>query len=384
MIKIKQPKIVSEFSREIIKNAAKFGGWVNYHTHLDRALTDKNKYLAKTGFSVWQAACTPLSFKHGLTAELHKSSAYQDIKDLKKRMRLCLEDAIFTGTRELVTFIDATADIELRAIETAIKLKEKYKSGIKIKIAAHPVFGFRENRDYRKSPWEVFEKACRMNEVDIVGGLPEKDDRKDSIGINGHLEKILKLGKELNKEIHVHVGQANDPRQKDIFNLIKMTGKIFGESKKHNKIPQVWAVHAISPSAYPEEEFKKVLDGLKKYNIGVICCPKAAISMLLPRSVLSPTHNSIARILEMAYRGIPIRIGTDNISDLYIPSSNGSMLDELLMLADSLRFYMSPLILAKFATATPLDQKDKKTIGDFLKIYKEFLQKRNPKFKFCI
>lgn len=388
MLKRKFKLPLGEFAEIIHEYVLQFGGYVNSHTHLDRAGTLDPKYLGHFGITPLQATSSPLKVKQSLTGELHKGPAYE-ASDLEKRMAYYLHTAADSGTRRVVSFIDATPDIDLEAIEMAAVLREKLRDKIEFQIAAHPIFGFKEDPRYSKSRWEIFEEACQT--ADIVGALPERDDRPDGVGFDEHIKRTLILGKKLGKEAHIHVDQDNNPRQNHTFNLIEAVRWLGSPERKIEKgvidaradEPTVWAVHSISPSAYPENKFRKVLEGLKKYNIGVICCPRAAISMRQIRSSCAPTHSSIARILEMAYFGIPLRFGTDNIADMYIPTSAGTMLEEIVFLADAVRFY-DPKILAKFASGTPLNQTDREAIRQHLEQDRKACLTANPDFEYCL
>lgn len=358
----------------------KYGGYVNAHAHLDRSCTLGPHYLEHYGITPLQATSATLRVKQSHTGELHKGEAYSG-PDLRQRIVSALEDSAKMGVREIISFIDATPDIGLRAIEIAANLREEYRGVISLKIAVHPIFGFKYDKLYSESRWEIFQKACEV--ADIIGGLPERDDRPDSVGFDEHLRRILELGKKLGKPVHVHVDQDNDPRQHHTLDLIEAVRWIGSPEVSDERGPTVWAVHVISPSCYPENKFRQVLDGLKTRNIGVIVCPRAAISMRQNRALQTPTHNSIARILEMAYFDIPVLIGTDNIADMFVPTSSGSMLWEVLRMADDLRFYI-PEVLAKLAATIPLNHTDKETIRLHLIQDVKVFQAADPSFNFCL
>ena len=149
-----------------------------------------------------------------------------------------------------------------------------------------------------------------------------------------------------------------------------MNKKYFSQEEE----PFVWAVHAISPSSYEEERFQKLLEGLVKYNIGVICCPSAAISMRQLRPIKTPTHNSLARVLEMIEAGVNIRIGTDNIADVFVPSGSPDIYNEIWLLSNACRFY-NPDILAKLATGTKLTEMDREIVHSSLEQDREIFCK---------
>jgi hypothetical protein len=129
--------------------------------------------------------------------------------------------------------------------------------------------------------------------------------------------------------------------------------------------PAVWVIHMISPSGYSENRFSKLIDGLQKFNIGVIVCPTAAISMRQLRPTISPTHNSIVRMLELCKGKIPILMGSDNICDVFVPQSDGDMLTEIKMGGHAVRFAI-PYVWAKLGAGIPLNEVDRTTVGRVL------------------
>ena len=81
-------------------------------------------------------------------------------------------------------------------------------------------------------------------------------------------------------------------------------------------------MHALSVSSYNDDRFRRLLDGLKETNIGIIVCPNATLSNKQNRSVMVPMHNSITRVLDFLVEDIPVRIGTDNIEDFFPSDSD--------------------------------------------------------------
>lgn len=105
---------------------------------------------------------------------------------------------------------------------------------------------------------------------------------------------------------------------------------------------------------------------LVRNDVGVICCPSAALGMRQIRPLRTPTHNSIARVLELAAAGIHVRFGSDNIGDMFSPSTTVDLVDEIYLLSGAVRFY-DVEILAKFAAGVLLDESDRKRIQQHLR-----------------
>ena len=127
----------------------------------------------------------------------------------------------------------------------------------------------------------------------------------------------------------------------------------------------IWAVHMISPSTYDEARFRRMVDGLVECNIGVICCPSAAIGMRQLRPIMTPTYNSIPRVLELVAAGVHVRLGSDNIDDICSPSTTADLVDEVFVLSAALRFY-HPGILAKLAAGKRLSDAERAFVRDHL------------------
>jgi hypothetical protein len=201
--------------------------------------------------------------------------------------------------------------------------------------------------------------------------LPEKDDfllpakREGKIGFRQHIRKVMQLGCELGKEVYLHLDQANDPNEIGTEILLEGLRWIDQPVIPDHKGPTVWIIHMISPSGYSEIRYSKLIDQLLLMNLGVIVCPTAAISMRQLRPISSPSHSSIARILELAKRRVPILLGTDNICDVYVPQGDGDMLTEIKMAGHAVRFAI-PHVWGKLAAGAPLNDVDRATIGRVL------------------
>lgn len=351
----------STWDRALELQVREFGGWLNAHTHLDRANTFAPEYLHHANIDPVGAAGLSLQVKQILVGELHKGLAYQ-ADNLYTRMRAELERMAALGTREVVSFTDATPDIGLVAIEQAARLRDEFRGRLTLKIAVSPIFGFKSPR-VNPDRWDTYRQAAEI--ADVLGGLPSKDRGEGRVGFDGHVRMILELGKTLHKPVHFQVDQDNDPREEETEQLVQAVRWLGTPEVPGEDGPTVWAVHAISPSCYDEERFRRLVDNLLTYNVGILSCPTAALSMFQHRPMLAPLHNSIARLLEMMAAGVPVRIGTDNIGDIFIPNGDGSVRSEVWVAATALRFYHT-MIWAKIGAGRALNEGDKEWIRQAL------------------
>lgn len=346
-----QPK--TDYEKEIRKFVRQFGGFFNAHAHGDRAFTYKDEYYTHvSGLSVSEIEKLSLTEKQGLVWVLHTGPAF-DKECLRTRLTKLLEDSIKFEVTRLDSAIDVTYNTGLKPFEIAEKIKQEYKEKIDFRIGAYNVAGFKDSAPER---FEIFEEAVKR--ADFIVALAEKDKKPEHIGERQHNVYMLKLGIEYKKPVHFHVGQANLPEDRGAELLFGDMNFVYDINYRLNKYPQNMLVHNISASCYSEENFQKHREQLIKYNLGVICCPSAAISMRQERKFQAPIHNSIARVWDFTLKGIPVYLGTDNINDVFVPSSTSDLYDEALYLSNSLRFY-NPRILAKIACGKKLDEFDK-------------------------
>ncbi len=96
------------------------------------------------------------------------------------------------------------------------------------------------------------------------------------------------------------------------------------------------------------------------------------------KPIHTPTHNSIARILEMLEAGVHVKIGSDNICDVFVPSGDGNILTEIKILTNALRFYIVNVLL-KISTGNVLNEMDKKIIRKSLTADKEVFKEIEKK-----
>jgi len=389
-----RPRPLSQYDEMFLEMVQGYGGFSNGHAHIDRAYTLPSEYLEDSGLTTWAAAVKPLVVKQKSVGYLHEGPAYK-AEDLRPRMAKVIQHLIDCGTTHLDTCIDASLDFGSAedngqlAINVANELKAKFAKKIVIRTGPMPIFGFKEGT----GRWEAFEAAAHISdflvalaEKDTIGNVRKRDGR---VGFRKHLQMVLDLGCKLQKEVHLHLDQANDPNENGTETLVdglrSIEGlKLFSQPQiPGQKDPTVWVVHMISPSAYDEARFRKLIDALLEFNIGVIVCPSAGISMRQLRPVVAPEHNSIARMLELCAMRVPIRIGTDNICDMFVPQCGGDMLSEAIFGGHALRFAM-PRVWAKLACGIQLNDVDRDEIIETLKRDNEVFRTIDPNWKSAI
>ena len=325
----------TSFLERLCQSVMDKGGFWNAHLHLDRAETFDATAAMLDGQRDAGVSSLGLSQKHGLIPMIHASECY-DPDALEARVGACVDKMAALGTVRADSVVDVTADrVGLTALERLRRIADRARDQIDFRVGAYNPLGFRDDAPER---WELIERAAPM--ADFIGGLPERDDRADypdHIGFAESCRRVIALAHALGKPLHLHVDQKNHDREAHTEEVIRIVRD--GGFVQEGAEPFIWLVHVISPSAYDDARFNRIARALAELNIGVICCPLAALSMRQIRGLPAPTHNSIARVLELLAAGVPVRLGSDNVCDITSPAGTLDMMDEMIALAHALRFF---------------------------------------------
>ena len=163
--------------------------------------------------------------------------------------------------------------------------------------------------------------------ADFIGGLPDRDSSPSK-----HIDLLFSLAKSLNKPVDIHVGQNNIPSEKE-------TELVLDKIEEHDLKQKVSLVHCISLACQREDYIRQQAKRMKLLDVNVIVCPSAAISMKQNDSVYSPIHNSIAPVRILLEENVNVKLGIDNIEDLFMPLVDGDLWFETRLLMESTRIY---------------------------------------------
>ena len=292
-----------------LKRIREKGGFSCYHAHFDKSYLISPDTFIKSQHSLQEKWDLYREFKVSYTEN-----------DLLNRMSKCVSNMLSQDVKYIRTFLDADSIVGQKCIDAGVKLKEIYKDKVKIDLAIQPLEGLED----KKSRYNFIE-ACEK--ADYIGGLPDRDSSHRK-----HIETLFDLAVKLDKPIDIHVGQNNLPTEKETELVLDLIEEYDLEQK-------VNLVHCISLSCQDNEYIMYQAERMKDLNVSVIVCPSAAISMKQNHSVYTPTHNSIAPINILLEAGVEVKLGIDNISDLFMPLVDGDLWFETRLLMESTRIY---------------------------------------------
>lgn len=262
-----------------------------------------------------------LQQKWDLVDEVKQNSSVDDYYD---RIARALELMISQGVAAIGSFVDVDSVAKDRALKAALKAKAEYQSDIQLVLINQVIKGVLEPEERK---W--FDLA--VQEVDIIGGLPGRDERVLGQGKGSeHLDVLFEAAKLENKMVHVHVDQFNSASETE-------TELLADKTLEHGLQGKVVGVHGISIAAHDQTYRQGLYAKLAEAGVMIVSCPLAWLDN--PRKEeRQPVHNALTPIDELIPAGITVGIGTDNLVDYMVPWCEGSMWQELLVMAVGNRF----------------------------------------------
>lgn len=306
------------------------GGLIDCHRHIDR-----HKSLDAEAYKLL-ADNSPLEKKWQYIDQKKASLGYQE--SMKWRMDDAIDSMKYQGIKACRTYIDVDEILGLTGLEAALVVKKKAAlSGFYLQVAAYPIRGIAttELKD-------LF--LASAERADLIGTLPSRD-RKD-IGdwrtVKRNLRKYFKTALELGKPIDMQIDQKNNPQERESEVLIQVAREF---REKGYTLP-ITATHCISLGAQSLAHILLTAKAFRELNIMVVVCPGAAVSTQQNRWEMGPIRNAIAPVTELIGEGVTVALGTDNVSDIFMPFCDGNFRSEVTKLADAIRWQGD---LSKFA-----------------------------------
>ena len=299
--------------QDVLKNKiVHAGGFINAHSHLDRAYTLTRQDMEKIVYEELQ--------NKRQIVDNYKLSASSE--DFERTIVYALATQKEMGTTGVISFIDGDYVAAFKALWASKRAKEyAKKEGIAFKVASQTLKGVGD-----KQCEAMLHMALDNGLVDIIGSLPAADEDEEK-----HLDIIFSLAKKYNKPVHVHVDQLNTQTEKQTEMLAKKTIELGWEGK-------VTAIHSISLAAHPKFYRRQIYRISRLAGLSFVCCPTAWIDHRRTEE-LTPNHNAITPVEELIENDLLVAMGSDNIHDIYKPFSDGNMMTELRFLLEALHIY---------------------------------------------
>jgi cytosine/creatinine deaminase len=286
-------------------------GFVNIHTHLDKADLLSRMRPDQFGRSLEENRELLKSFKRGYT-----------VPEIRERASRVIREFVQAGVTAVRTQVDVDPTGGMRPLEAINSLRGEVP--VDLQVCAFPQQG-------------VIDESSRANVeaaldagADLLGGLPLVEKTREEQEL--HIDVLFELARKYGVGLEVQVDESNNPQD---FMLPVLAEKTI----EYGMEGQVSATHCISLSAQDEGVAAETIRLLVKARMNVIVTPSANLitQFRIPAGVHPRPNNSITRVKELLDAQVNVALGTDNIRDIFYPLGNCSILREMHVLAAATR-----------------------------------------------
>ncbi len=314
------------FWRELKRAARdkKLGGMVDAHNHpFTENTSTKDQYYRTASLPLepgkWQEV-------DGMRPEL--------IYTFRDRLEGSIRRRIKQGFRASRSYVDISPSIGLDALNIALAAKKEFweQYGFYLQIAAYAIEGC-DTLEKR----ELLTEACGIEDVEAIGCVPSRGriDVLDTRTSSQNMFYYFLIAQRYGKILDMQIDQKNHPDEVETLKLVEIA-KSFRSSGYDRPIG---ATHCLSMAAWEDDRLiNYVLSEMRDLGISMIVCPRATLNNKQDRKIMSPTHNSIAPWDLAMKAGVNVALGTDNVSDIYMPYSDGDIWKEVDVLLNTIRY----------------------------------------------
>lgn len=133
---------------------------------------------------------------------------FEDV-DLLRRGSRFIEESVEAGVTAMRAFVEADEVVEMKCVDAAVKLKERYRDACEVQICAFAQLALFTGEDGGARRRELILKAIEDPEIDVIGSTPyvEADEAKTKQNIEWIVDQAIKARKHLD----LHLDYNLDP-----------------------------------------------------------------------------------------------------------------------------------------------------------------------------
>lgn len=282
-------------------------GFVDIHTHLDKALT--------------------LPFTENpegtLAGAIHAYHAYEPTvtaDDVYQRALRTAQSALAHGTTTMRTHVNFGHDGTLfeRSLAGLVKAREALRGWVDVQIvvmcplAEHP------------AAQAILERGAARHLV-AIGGAPHL-----AVNPRANMAWIVGLARKFGLTVDVHVDEQLNPQAQTLDHLCELVEDApFAQP--------VVAGHAVSLDAMSPALATTIGSRVAAANIGVVTLPGANL-FLQGRADTEGARRGVTRVKLLQSLGVQVAAASDNIQDVFHPYGRGDLLEAALLTAYAAHF----------------------------------------------
>jgi len=301
--------------------------FVDCHTHLDKG-------------HIWPRKPNPDgSFMGALDAAGADRVARWSSEDVARRVDFALRSAYAHGTKAIRTHLDSIPPQEDISWPVFEEMRARWKGRVELQAAC--LFGIEQARD---AAWF----ATLVRRVAAAGGVlgavtymvPDLDELLDS---------IFRAAIDNGLDLDFHADETDDVAAVSLRKIAE-TALRFGFAGK------ILVGHCCSLARQPDAEVLSTLDKVAKAGLAVVSLPMCNLYLQDRRGDgTTPRWRGVTLLHEMAARGIPVCVASDNTRDPFYAYGDLDMLEVYRMATRILHFDHPVADWPKTVAATPAE-----------------------------
>ena len=272
-------------------------GLVDVHTHLDKG-------------HIWPRAANPDgSFAAAIEAVERDRSAHWSAADLSSRFEFGLRCAYAHGTVAIRTHLDCAKPLERTAWEVFAELRAAWQDRITLQAVSLATLedledGFGEAlADLVASQGAVFGAVTYMHPA-----------------IDRQLDRLFALAGERSLDLDLHVDESLDPGARSLRHIAEA-------ALRHRFAGKILCGHCCSLAVLEPDEALRTLDLVAQAGIAVVSLPMCNLYLQDRAPGGTPRRRGVTLLHEMAARGIPVALASDNCRDPFYGYGDHDMLE---------------------------------------------------------
>jgi cytosine deaminase len=267
------------------------------HAHLDKAFTAT--HVPNPAGDLEGAIDAWIAYRAGLS-----------VADVLGRARAAAVRGLAHGATAIRTHVDVGEGIELRGLESILRLREELADIVSLQIVAlvsRPFTGVAgaENR--------AFLRAAMDAGADLVGGAPHVDPDPPAA-----LEFCLRTATEYGRPVDLHMDETLNPAMLGLADLASLVIDGFPHA--------VTASHCVSLGVQPKDVQARVAREVAAAGISVVTLPQTNLYLQGRGKETSPPRGLTA-VRALLRAGATVAGGGDNIQDPFNPLGRGDPLE---------------------------------------------------------
>ena len=276
-------------------------GFVDLHTHLDKALT-------------WGDTGNPEGTLRGAIASFEAYASRLTEEDVQDRAMRVMEAALLAGTTTVRTHVQFGSQGTLfdRSLSGLLEAKRRMQGRMTLQtVLMCPT--------QESGAVERVLSSGAADHLEALGGAPHLSEDPSA-----NMEWIAQLAERYGLGLDVHMDEQMNPASRTLVQLADIA------ARRRWPLPVV-AGHCVSLAAMPEEEADAIAQRVAEAGVGVAALP--ACNLFLQGRNAFPVPRGVTRARLLYRRGVEVAVASDNVQDAFHPYGRADLLEAALLMA---------------------------------------------------